>query len=192
MTKATDAPVYQIKITLRHSKPPIWRRLLISSETTLAKLHRIIQEAMGWYDSHLHMFEIHGERYSAPSPYDPSHLAELGAKSSSRVKLSRLISQEGEKFSYDYDFGDDWQHEILIEKILPPDPLQKLPVCLKGKRACPPEDVGGVWGYEIFLAAIKDPNHPEHEMYTEWIDGDDFDPEEFDIDYVNQRLRAIR
>lgn len=189
MSKAT-APIYQIKITLEHSKPPIWRRLLISSETTLPKLHRIIQQAMGWYDSHLHAFDIHGVQYSAPLPYDTGHLAELGMKSTNRVKLNKLITREGEKFRYEYDFGDDWQHKILVEKILPPDPKQKLPICIKGKRACPPEDVGGVWGYDSFLEAINDPNHPEHEMYVEWI-GEGFDPEAFDLDTVNDRLKHI-
>ena len=189
MSKAT-APIYQIKITLKDSKPPIWRRVLISSETTLPKLHDIIQAVMGWYDSHMHAFEIHGEHYSAPSPYDPGLLQEMGMKSTNRVKLNKLITAEGEKFRYEYDFGDDWQHEIVLEKILPADPKQKLPVCIKGKRACPPEDVGGVWGYDGFLEAINDPKHPEHADYIEWI-GDDFDPEAFDLDEVNERLKGI-
>jgi hypothetical protein len=190
MSKAT-APIYQIKIMLKDSRPPIWRRLLISSETTLPKLHMIIQEAMGWYDSHLHAFAIHGEHYSAPSPYDPGHLAELGMKSTHRVKLNSVIQAEGEKFQYEYDFGDGWQHEILIEKILPADPKQKLPVCLTGKRACPPEDIGGVWGYEGFLEAINDPGHPEHENYLEWIGGP-FNPDAFDLAAVNDRLKRLR
>lgn len=190
MSKATT-PIYQIKITLKDSKPPIWRRVLISSETTLPKLHDIIQAAMGWYDSHLHAFEFHGEHYSAPSPYDPHHLQEMGMKSTNRVKLNKLIATEGEKFRYEYDFGDDWQHVILLEKILPADPKQKLPICIKGKRACPPEDIGGVWGYEGFLEAINDPKHPEHAMYIEWI-GDDFDSEFFELDDVNERLKHIK
>lgn len=191
MSKA-DAPIYQIKITLRDSKPPIWRRLLISSETTLTKLHRIIQVAMGWEDAHLHAFRINGERYSAPLPYDPGHLQEMGMKSTNRKKLNTLVSGEGDKFTYEYDFGDDWQHEIKIEKVLPPDPNQPLPVCIKGVRACPPEDVGGIGGYYYrFLEAIKDPDHDEHAMYTEWIGGD-FDPEAFDLDAVNLRLKMIK
>jgi hypothetical protein len=185
----TESAIYQVKITLRDSKPPIWRRLLISSETTLAQLHDIIQTAMGWYDSHLHMFTIHNERYSMP--YDPDHLSELDARDSGRVKLSKLVMAEGEKFTYEYDFGDGWEHTIVIEKILPPDPKQQLPMCVKGKRACPPEDVGGVWGYDNFLEAINNPKHPEHKMYKEWIGGK-FDPEAFDLDGVNQVLRQLK
>lgn len=191
MMSKTGAPIYQIKITLKHSKPPIWRRLLISSETTLARLHDIIQVAMGWYDSHLHAFNINRENYSTPSPYDPEHLRELGMKSTRGKKLQSFISGEGDKFTYEYDFGDFWEHVILVEKILPSDPEQPLPTCIKGKRTCPPEDVGGVWGYDTFLEAIKDPNHPEHAMYTEWI-GDDFDPEAFDLDATNRALRSLK
>ena len=183
-----NAPIYQIKITLRDSKPPIWRRLLISSETTLDRLHDIIQAAMGWYDSHLHAFRINGEDYSTPLPYDPYHLAELDMESTEGKKLSALVAGEGARFHYDYDFGDNWEHVILIEKVLPPDAAQVLPRCIKGRRACPPEDVGGVWGYDYFLEAIQDPTHEEHENYTEWIGGD-FDPEAFDLEEVNARLK---
>ncbi len=190
MSRGT-APIYQLKITLKNSNPPIWRRVLISSDTTLTKLHQIIQIAMGWYDSHLHAFEIHGERYSAPMPGDPTHLQELHMKSTSRVKLNTLITAKDEKFHYDYDFGDSWGHEIVLEKILPADPKQELPVCIAGKRACPPEDVGGVWGYEDFLKAIIDPKHPDHAMNTEWI-GEDFDPEAFDLDAVNEWLKRVK
>lgn len=182
--------IYQIKITLKHSKPPIWRRVLISDDITLDILHEVIQRAMGWYNAHLHAFDINGVEYSTPLPYDPDHLRELGMKSTVGVKLNKLVS-EGSKFRYNYDFGDDWDHEILVEKILPADPSQKLPVCIKGRRACPPEDVGGVWGYDDVIAAIKDPNHPDHEMYVDWI-GDDFDPAEFDLDMVNKRLASLR
>jgi hypothetical protein len=182
--------IYQIKITLKGSKPPIWRRVLISSETTLDDLHHIIQKAMGWYGGHLHAFSIHGREYSTPHPYGTDHLAELGMGDTTGKKLNKLVSGEGDKFTYEYDFGDDWQHEIKIEKVLPSDPKQALPVCIKGRRACPPEDVGGVWGYEIFLEAIKDPDHPEHEMYTDWP-GSDFDPEAFDLDEVNSRLKGL-
>ena len=137
-----NGSIYQIKVTLRDSKPPIWRRLLVTGDTTLVQLHSILQEAMGWEDSHLHMFMVNDERYTLP--YDPDHLAELRARDSRRVILGDVVKAEGEKFVYEYDFGDGWQQIIEVEKTQPPDPKQKLPVCIKGKRACPPEDVGGL------------------------------------------------
>lgn len=184
----TPAQIYQIKVTLRDSKPPIWRRLLVSSETTLASLHDIIQIAMGWEDSHLHAFEVGEDRYSAPME---DLFDDLDFKDERRVKLSKIVPDEGFKFGYEYDFGDSWNHIILVEKILPADPAQVVPVCIKGKRACPPEDVGGVWGYDTFLEAIKNPNHPEHDMYTEWV-GDDFDSEALDLDAINAALRGLK
>jgi len=106
------------------------------------------------------------------------------------VRLNQ-IADAGAKFVYEYDFGDSWEHILLVEKVLPMEPDQQYPVCIKGKRACPPEDVGGVWGYYGFLEAIQDPDHPEHEDYLEWI-GEDFDPEAFDLDAVNAALRALQ
>lgn len=188
--RKSQAPVYQIKVTLLDSKPPIWRRLLLSGDTKLSELHDIIQAAMGWYDSHLHQFIINNVYYSVPFD-DMLGGWEMETEDERRVKLSDIVDGEGFRFDYEYDFGDSWQHRILVEKILPPDDKQRLPVCIKGKRACPPEDVGGVWGYDSFLEAMQDPNHPEHEMYVEWI-GDSFDAEAFDLDEVNQRLRRFR
>lgn len=181
-------PIYQLKITLLDTKPPIWRRILVRADTSLAQLHDIIQVVMDWDDAHLHLFTVAGQQYSLP--YDPTHLAELGAKDSRRATLAKLVTGEPFQFTYDYDFGDDWRHHIIVEKILPPDPKQALPVCLAGKRACPPEDVGGVWGYEDFLKALKDPDHPEHAMYAEWIGGT-FDPDVFDVDAANERLKLL-
>ncbi len=181
--------IYQIKVTLKHTKPPIWRRLLVSSDTTLADLHDIIQIAMGWTDSHLHHFEIEGRYYSVPNPYTDFSLEMANAR---RFKLDKVVRGEGFKFEYLYDFGDNWEHTVLIEKILPFDPTQKLPVCVKGKRACPPEDVGGVWGYEEFLEAIANPEHPNRDMYTQWIEGGVFDAEAFDMEGVNHQLADLR
>jgi hypothetical protein len=181
----TDASIFQIKITLQGSKPPIWRRLLVSSDISLSKLHRIIQTAMGWWDSHLHQFIVGDVYYGVPSSEDWYEV-----KDERRAKLSQIAPQEKSKFIYEYDFGDDWLHVILIEKILPPDPTQKLPVCIKGRRACPPEDVGGIWGYETFLEAITDPEHEEHDSYLEWVGGN-FDPAAFDMDAVNEQLRQL-
>jgi len=184
--KKSDAPIYQLKITLKDSKPPIWRRVLVPSDIPLSKLHRIIQAAMGWWDSHLHQFIVGRVYYGVPDPDDWHEV-----KDERRARLNQIAPTEKSRFTYEYDFGDDWLHAVQVEKILPPDPAQKLPVCIKGRRACPPEDVGGVWGYANFLEALSDPNHPEHELYKEWI-GDEFDPEACDLDDINARLRAIR
>ena len=179
-------PIYQLKITLNHIEPPIWRQVLVSGEITLAKLHKVIQEAMGWENSHLHIFIIKDENYTAPLPGDPYHLVELRAKSSSRVKLNSLKLVEGDSFTYEYDFGSSWEHTILIEKILPADPMQQLPVCVQGARACPPEDVGGTRRYQELVEIVGDA-----EDYIDWM-GRSFRPEFFDRDAVNKRLMRIK
>jgi hypothetical protein len=183
-----DAAIYQLKVTLRGSKPPIWRRILVPADTSLSKLHRILQATMGWYDAHLHQFIVGRTFYSPPSGYG---FDELDAESTRGVKLNMIAPREKSKFIYEYDFGDSWEHEILVEKILPREPGTRYPVCIKGKRACPPEDCGGVWGYAALLETIADPSHPEHEEMLEWL-GNGFDPEAFDLEAINQRLRSIR
>jgi len=178
--------IYQLKITLRESKPPIWRRIQVRSDTTLAKLHDIFQIVMGWTNSHLHQFIIHGVEYGmSDTDYD------MDIKDEKRVKLGKLIFAEKEKFIYEYDFGDRWKHKILVEKIFPVEKGVRYPICLKGKRACPPEDCGGIWGYSEFIEAIEDVNHPEHDDMLEWIGGE-FDSEEFDVDNINSGLKYIK
>jgi hypothetical protein len=183
--KATNQ-IYQIKVTLRDSKPPIWRRLLVLDSTTLHKLHQIIQIAMGWTDSHLHEFIIENKRYSIPSTEDWEPVID-----EHRYPLSQVVPSDKYKFTYVYDFGDSWDHEVLVERILPSEPGIKYPLCIKGKRKCPPEDVGGVWGYDSFLEAMSDPNHKEHASYFEWWGGK-FDPEEFSIEEINEVLQRIK
>jgi hypothetical protein len=184
---ATDTPIYQIKVTLEDSKPPIWRRLLVRSDMTLADLHGIIQAAFGWWDYHLHQFIIGEAYFGVPHPdYDDY----LEMHDEGKMKLQQITGREGFKFRYEYDFGDSWLHQVLVEKILPPAPGQDYPVCIKGRRACPPEDVGGMWGYYGYLEAIQDPNHPEHDEYLEWRGP--FDPEAFDLDEINQALQALQ
>jgi hypothetical protein len=185
---STKVPIYQIKVTLDDSKPPIWRRILVPNDITLAKLHRILQVVMGWSDYHLHQFIVGGAYIGEPYPdYDDY----LDMHDERDVTLRQIVSGEKFKFRYEYDFGDGWLHQVLVEKVLPPQPDQQYPLCIKGKRACPPEDVGGVWGYDDFLEAIRNPDHSEHEEYLEWVGGE-FDPEEFDLDGVNEVLRALR
>jgi hypothetical protein len=178
--------VYQLKITLKGSKPPIWRRVMVPGKFSLYRLHHVIQMVMGWTDDHLHQFIIDGEYYSIPSPDDWEPVID-----ERRYALNRIAPNEKRKFVYQYDFGDNWEHDILVEKILPPEKDSKYPVCLKGKRACPPEDIGGMWGYEDFLEAISDPGHEQHAFYLEWIGGE-FDPEEFNLDVINQTLQGLK
>ncbi len=183
--------IYQLKVTLMDISPPIWRRIQVKGAITLLKLHNVLQVVMaGWLDYHLHQFEIDGIGYTRPLPGDPIP-NELGQEDERWRRLNQMVTSENERFLYEYDFGDSWMHEILVEKILPLDPEMRYPVCLKGKRACPPEDVGGSWSYADFLEIIRDPDHPEHEGSLIWA-GEDFDPEAFDLDEVNRALRKMR
>jgi hypothetical protein len=186
IARLSKPSIYQLKITLQDSRPPIWRRLQVRGDITLAKLHRLIQEAMGWYDSHLHQFIVGETYYGVP---DPDDLPEI--KDERRVRLDQVVSSPKQGFIYEYDFGDGWEHVIIIEKILNPESGVHYPLCLDGARACPPEDCGGIGGYTRFLKAIHDPKHKEHKEMVEWI-GVEFDPEEFDVDLVNQQLKTIR
>ena len=182
-TRATGQ-VYQLKITLKDIRPPIWRRVLVP-DCSLSKLHEVIQVAMGWENYHLYDFEVGGERYT-----DPRGMDDLDMEDASKVKLGQVAPREKAKLRYTYDFGDTWQHEIVVEKVLPPGEGETYPLCIDGKRACPPEDCGGPWGYMEFAEAIKDPEHEQHEKFTEWRG--EFDPEAFDLDAVNKELRRLR
>ena len=192
--KATEREIvqsaYQLKISLMNSEPAIWRRLLVPGSVRLSVLHAIIQEVMGWTNSHLHEFKMGDTSYSDPEfglqEDDPDVEDEF------KVRLSEAAPREGDWFLYMYDFGDGWEHKILVERILPPVPKQaKTAVCLAGARACPPEDCGGIYGYMDFLEAIRDPNHERHEELLDWIGGD-FDPEAFDVNLVNECLKGIK
>jgi hypothetical protein len=192
MAKKKSAPpqrIYQFKITLVDSKPPIWRRILVP-EGTLDDLHEHIQTAMGWTNSHLHQFEIGRKRYGDPKLLDDSwDDSKIG--NSLETKLEELFggNRPTKKFLYTYDFGDGWDHQVDFEGVVPAEKRRKYPSCVEGKFACPPEDVGGVWGYYAFLEAIVDPNHAEHANYVEWI-GDDFNPEEFDPAEASKAMRT--
>lgn len=183
----SEPSVYQLKITLLGTRPPIWRRLQVLGDSTLAELHEAIQAAMGWTNSHLHEFHIGEARYGEPSleeEYAPHTLDENDAL------LFAVLGGEGTRFRYIYDFGDGWQHEILLEKVLPADPDVFYPVCTGGERACPPEDVGGVVGFQRFLEAMADPSHQDHDEYMTWF-GAEYDPEEFDLEEANEALQDI-
>jgi len=174
---------YQIKMALSGIKPPIWRRFSVPGEITLDRLHDVIQIVMGWEEMHLHCFEINGQRYTE-APED----ADLDGVEEGRHRLCDLIKRPKAKFTYEYDFGDGWHHTLVIEKITPvPKDHEARIVCLHGRRSCPPEDVGGIWGYGEFLAALANPEHAEHTEYLEWCGGE-FDPDAFDEDTVNLEL----
>jgi len=183
MTTRFLRSIYQLKVTLKGCRPPIWRRLLIASTDKLEDLHIALQVVMGWTNSHLHEFAKDGDRYGIPDEDFPSDV-----RDEVDFRLDQVVKKEKDKLNYVYDFGDGWEHVILLEKILPFEPDAVLPVCLEGSRACPPEDVGGIPGYEIFLEAISDPSHPEYEEMFEWIGGD-FDPHHFDLSQTNDLLR---
>jgi hypothetical protein len=185
--RRTDTnPVYQLKITLRDSTPPIWRRVQVRGNTSLSRLHAILQIAMGWTDSHLHEFVVRDVRYGmVDMEWDPVERP----KDERRVRLGQLVTREQDRFTYEYDFGDGWSHDILIEKIMPPEPGLPYPRCIAGKRACPPEDVGGLSGYKHFLSAIRNPRHEEHDELLAWAGGA-FDPEAFDLATLDRALRG--
>jgi hypothetical protein len=158
-------------------------RLLVPGNMTLAGLHDVIQTAMGWTNTHRHEFEIDGVTYGEPdADWDSPETAD-----ESKVKLSRL-AHERNRIRYTYDFGDGWEHDVVVEKVATPQPTGQYPSCVAGRRACPPEDVGGPWGYQDFLAAVRDRNHAEHAHWTDWIGGH-FDPDEFDQVAVNDELK---
>ncbi len=180
------ASVHQLKVTLLGLRPPIWRRILVPSDITLSELHAVVQETMGWHDSHLHEFRVGDVGYG-----DPRLLEDLADQDSRKTRLEQVAPTPKTRLRYLYDFGDSWEHEILVEAVGPPAPETRYPICLKGKRACPPEDCGGVWGYADLLEAISDPDKPEHEDLLEWLGGP-IDPESFDPDEVNQRLAPFR
>ncbi|WP_434655316.1 plasmid pRiA4b ORF-3 family protein [Thermoanaerobacterium thermosaccharolyticum] len=182
--------ILQLKITLKDVKPPVWRRVLVKDDITFYKLHKIIQYTMGWFEVHLYEFRLGNMIIGEKS--DEFDIFSMGKiKSARRVKLNSMNFVPKDKFRYVYDFGDDWIHDIVVEKVLEPEEGIKYPICIGGKRCCPPEDVGGPWGYMNFLEAIRDPKHPEHESMLEWVGGS-FDPEEFSVEEVNEGLKFIK
>ncbi|OPY51135.1 MAG: Plasmid pRiA4b ORF-3-like protein [Methanosaeta sp. PtaU1.Bin112] len=180
--------VYQLKVTLDGIRPLIWRRIQVRGNITLFKLHKILQVVMGWQNYHLHQFLINGECYSVIS-VEADMLGD-DFKDEKRFKLSRVVPLEKIKFTYEYDFGDGWDHTIQVEKISRPAEELKAPVCIDGKRSAPPEDCGGKGGYHDVLKALRDPSRPKNADLLEWLGK--YDPEHFDANMVNQKLAKIR
>ncbi len=179
--------IFQIQISLKYSKPKIWRRLLIPSDLFLREFHMINQTAMGWEDSHLHQF-IKKDTFYKEKMLDDFFWNDFRHVDYENVKVSDLLKKVKDKIIYEYDFGDSWEHDIILEKILPPDNNLQYPICLTGRMNCPPEDCGGIGGYYYMLEALEDVEHEEYEDFFEWLDGD-FDPKYFNKNEVNKLLR---
>jgi hypothetical protein len=186
---AVPPEVYQLKVTLLGSSPPIWRRLLVPADVTLAQLHDVLQTAIGWEDGHMHEFSIGRRRIGRPDPED-RFMEMPGVENEATVRLSGILGRVGSKAIYTYDFGDTWEHRIVLEKRLAVNPNTKYPVCTDGQLACPPEDCGGIPGFYDLVEALNDPNHERHEEMLDWF-GDDFDPEAFSVDKVNRMLAPL-
>jgi hypothetical protein len=176
---------YQLKITLSGSKPPIWRRVVVPVEITLDLLHDVIQIVMGWEDAHLHMFDIHDEIYENTS------IEGAEGEDETDYRLCDVITAAKDQFTYTYDYGDNWEHRVTVEKLIPAAKNPPMMTCTAGKNHAPFEDNGGLWGYYDMLEALADPKHPEHERLKEWIGGEPFDPEAFDIEAVNKQLKEL-
>ena len=186
---AADPVVYQLRVVLKDSQPAIWRRLLVRSDLTLRALHHVLQVTMGWTNSHLHQFAYKKKRYGYPDRDGEDNFG-LKTFDDSKVRLDQLITGKGQCLIYEYDLGDSWEHFLTVEEVLPLDEDKPPVLCLAGARACPPEDVGGVGGYEDFLNAISNPNHSEHKNMLRWAGGA-FDPEAFDLNRVNRLLQGV-
>jgi hypothetical protein len=198
-TRALDQPrqggskpdaeqVFQFKVTLLESHPPIWRRIQ-TKDCTLDKLHEHIQTAMGWTNSHLHHFRVGEQLYGDPELMQ-ENFEEMEYKDSTATKVSDILPEGGKRFrfQYEYDFGDSWDHEVLFEGVVRAESGKKYPLCLEGARTCPPEDCGGIWGYPDFVEAIQNPGHEQHEELLEWV-GARFDPEAFDPVEATRAMR---
>ncbi|MFJ7911342.1 plasmid pRiA4b ORF-3 family protein [Kitasatospora sp. NPDC096204] len=181
---AVGTSVHTIKVTLSGSRPPIWRRLQVPSGTDLRRLHDLVQAAFGWEDYHMWAFETGRERYGVTD-------RDLGIRSAATMRLDQIAPCVGARFGYTYDFGDNWEHDILVEAVGDAEPGVSYPRCLTGRRAGPPEDCGGIWGYDHLVEILADPGHEEHEERLEWLgleSADQFDPAAFDLDETNTAL----
>jgi hypothetical protein len=171
-----------LKIVLLDVEPSVWRKVLLSPDLTLAKLHRVIQVAMGWEDTHFYRFHAAGNAYS-----DPRFGLEDESLDARKIRLAELFRLRGDMISYEYDFGDGWRHEIHCEEFVESDRKAPYATCIAGDRACPPEDCGGPLGYHELLEALQDEKHPGHTDAYDWV-GSRFRPEVFSVDYANAEL----
>jgi hypothetical protein len=178
--------IYQFKITLKGSKPSIYRTIIVEDDRTFYEFHHIIQIVMGWFNCHLYQFNTGAYCITDSSMVDYKEVVD-----SEQIKLNQVFMAEGEKIEYEYDFGDGWIHTIKLEKIVPIKLNELYPTCIRGKRNCPPEDCGGIWGYEHLLEVIKNKKHPKYKDMKDWLE-DDFDPEYINIEEINNKLKHFK
>lgn len=179
--------VHQVKVTLRGASPPIWRQLEVPSGATLQDLHEYIQRAFDWEGYHMWVFETPLGEYGIPDP-------QLGHRDATSTTVGKVAPRAGSRIRYTYDFGDDWEHDVLVEGVHDAEPGAAYPRCLTGRRACPPEDCGGIWGYERLVEIMADPSHEEHESMLDWLgleSATEFHPDQFDLDDVNKDLSGV-
>ena len=172
-----------LRVSLRYVEPEVWRRVVVVSEMPLSKFATALERAMGWEGYHLHLFDVGGVLFGVPGE-DADYLIDEKA-----AKVTHLLPREQSSLRWDYDFGDGWEHDVVVEAIEPLNPKTKNPVVLDGARACPPEDVGGPGGYEELLRVLNDPTDEEHEHMVSWAP-EGFDPAVFDLVAANRRLRS--
>jgi pRiA4b ORF-3-like protein len=180
--------VLSVSVTLEESADPvIWRRLRVPADIRLDRFHQVLGAAMGWQDSHLHLFERAGDRYGYPDP-------DLDMQDEREKTLGDLLVDEGDRLEYEYDFGDSWRHDIVLDAIETGDLDDAYPRCTDGEGRCPPEDVGGTPGYERLRRVIADPDDAEHTEMLEWLgleDAREFDAAAFELDRANAAMAGV-
>lgn len=184
-SQAPGQSVFRLRIQLEDVDPVIWRRLLVPGAVRMSKLADVLLAAMGWNNSHLHAFRVGGRRYGMN--FDEFPDGEIDEKT---ITVLQALRDE-RRFAFDYDFGDSWEHDVVVEDLTWSHFGLKYAVCLDGQNACPPDDVGGTDGYSAFLEAVADPRHEEHDELLEWAGGP-FDPSAFDLANTNALLQKVR
>ena len=176
--------IYLLRVSINDVDPPIWRTIRVQSVVDLWQLHIILQVSIGWTNSHLHQFTCDGKVYGTPDPDFGEDVFD-----EHQTSLRSILKEPGDSLSYFYDFGDGWEHTVVLKEILPYSHDIAFPTCVAAERNCPPEDVGGPFGYQEFLEAFSNPHHPEHSNMVEWA-GEDFEPNIFDTCAINEFLKS--